>query len=290
LAFVSIAILLSSQSYSRLGNKFPTSFQDQPGWGAFAPEGEELTVMVPSWPPWPTVRNYPVSSADNSDSERILAHRQFSGYGNGLVFIIDSYKAKRPQRIEGDLQKFADNGAAFEREITFDGITARQYRSTYEGRSATYTRRFVLFATKEHVYRVTLATLEDPNPVVDRFLSSLRLRRPDDRTTSDTQRLDSIPGPVLSPTEVTRRAIIVSKGEPFYTERARAHKIVGTVKLEAVLGADGYVTRINVIQGLQDGLTENAIEAARSIRFFPAEKDGKPISQHIQLEYNFSVY
>jgi TonB family protein len=290
LAFISIAILTSTQSYSGLANEIPAPFQDEPAWGAFAPEGEELTLMIPSWPPWPTVRNYPVSSADHSDREKILAHREFSGYGRGLVFIIESYKAKRPQRIEGDLQKFADNGAVFEREISFDGITARQYRSTYEGRSATYTRHFALFATKEHVYRVTLATLEDTNPFVDRFLSSLRLRRPEDRTTNYSQSAAFILGHAFSPAEVTRRAIIVSKGEPFYTDQARAHQVVGTVKLEAVLGADGYVANINVIEGLKDGLTESAIEAARNIRFFPAEKDGKPVGQQLMLEYNFNVY
>jgi len=41
---------------------------------------------------------------------------------------------------------------------------------------------------------------------------------------------------------------------------------------------------------LKDGMTEAAIEAARNIRFFPAEKDGKPVSQWMTLEYNFNLY
>ena len=73
-------------------------------------------------------------------------------------------------------------------------------------------------------------------------------------------------------------------------DEARAHRIVGTVILEAIFAEDGYVANISVTKGLKDGLTENAIEAARNIKFFPAEKDGKPVSQRMMLEYNFALY
>jgi len=192
-------------------NEIRASVQDEPAWVTFAPEGEELTLLTPAWP---TIRNYPLRAPDNSDREKVLAHHEYGAYGSGLVFIIESYKAERPQRLWRDLPKLADNGAVFERDISFDGITAKQYRSTYESRYATYTRHFVRFATKEHVYLLTLATLEDANPFVDRFLSSLRLRRPEDRSTTDTQRSDYILGQAFSANEVMRRAIVVWKAEP----------------------------------------------------------------------------
>jgi len=50
------------------------------------------------------------------------------------------------------------------------------------------------------------------------------------------------------------------------------------------------VTNITATKELKDGLTEAAITAARNIRFFPAEKDGKPVSQWLMLEYNFNLY
>jgi TonB family protein len=148
----------------------------------------------------------------------------------------------------------------------------------------------VRFATKEHIYFVTLVTLEDTNPFEDRLLSSLRLRRADDRITTYERSSENILGHFFLPTEVTRKAIIVSKTEPFYTPQARANQIVGAVVLEATLAEDGYVSNIAVTRGLKDGLTESAIEAARSIRFFPAEKDGKPVSQRMTLEYNFNLF
>jgi hypothetical protein len=38
------------------------------------------------------------------------------------------------------------------------------------------------------------------------------------------------------------------------------------------------------------GLTEQAIKAARRIKFIPATKDGQPVSTYIQLEYNFNLF
>jgi TonB family protein len=287
LAFFAAAILFTSQPYYGRKNEIQASFPNEPAWVTFAPEGEEFTVTTPAWP---TVRTYPVGTSHNPDHEKVLAHREFGGYGGGVVFVIQSYKAARPERLWSDVLKFTDQSATFERDVVFDGITAKQYRDTYSNRSATYVKHILRFATKEHVYLVTLATLEEINPAVDRFLSSFRLRRADDPSKPYGQSSEFVLGQAFNPNEVTRRAIIVSKGEPFYTAQARAHQVVGTVKLEAIFAADGYVANITVTQGLKDGLTEAAIEAARNIRFFPAEKDGKPVSQVLKLEYNFNVY
>jgi hypothetical protein len=50
------------------------------------------------------------------------------------------------------------------------------------------------------------------------------------------------------------------------------------------------VQGISVVKGLPDGLTERAISAAKQIRFTPAEKDGRTVSQYVTLEYNFNIY
>jgi TonB family protein len=133
-------------------------------------------------------------------------------------------------------------------------------------------------------------TLEETNPGVDRFFSSLALRKTNDQGTSIDRVVEDVTSNIFRATEVTRRAMVVWKSEPFYTSEARAHRVVGTVSLEAVLAEDGYVTNITVTNGLQDGLTEAAIDAARNIRFFPAEKDGRPVSQRVMLEYGFNLY
>jgi TonB family protein len=90
--------------------------------------------------------------------------------------------------------------------------------------------------------------------------------------------------------EVTQRAVITFKPEPGFTEEARRDNVTGVVRLRAVLSASGEVTGISVVKGLSDGLTEKAIQAARQIKFRPAQKDGHVVSQYIVLEYNFNIY
>jgi TonB family protein len=90
--------------------------------------------------------------------------------------------------------------------------------------------------------------------------------------------------------EVTRKALITFKPEPGFTEEARKNNVTGVVRLRAVLHASGGIQSISVVKGLPDGLTEKAIAAARQIKFTPAEKDGRAVSQYVVLEYNFNIY
>ncbi|MGH9900619.1 MAG: energy transducer TonB [Pyrinomonadaceae bacterium] len=94
----------------------------------------------------------------------------------------------------------------------------------------------------------------------------------------------------FSSREVTRKAIITAKPEPGFTEEARKNNVTGAVKLRLVLASSGQVTQISVVKGLPDGLTEKAISAARQIRFQPAQKDGRAVSQYVTVEYNFNIY
>ena len=95
---------------------------------------------------------------------------------------------------------------------------------------------------------------------------------------------------VFKQNEVTQRALITFKPEPGFTEEARKNTVTGTVRLRAVLSANGEVINISVVKGLADGLTEKAIAAARQIKFRPAQKDGHTVSQYVVLEYNFNIY
>ncbi|HVF44643.1 MAG TPA: energy transducer TonB [Pyrinomonadaceae bacterium] len=90
--------------------------------------------------------------------------------------------------------------------------------------------------------------------------------------------------------EVTRKAVVVFKPPPGFTEEARKNEVTGAVRLRAVLTADGKVGNVSVIKGLSHGLTEKAVDSARHILFFPALKGGRAVSQYVTLEYNFNIY
>lgn len=89
---------------------------------------------------------------------------------------------------------------------------------------------------------------------------------------------------------VTTKAQITSRPEPLYTEQARQDGISGTVRLRMLLSFDGKVRHILVLHALKGGLTEMAVDAARKIKFTPATKDGRPVSQFVTIEYNFHIY
>jgi TonB family protein len=95
---------------------------------------------------------------------------------------------------------------------------------------------------------------------------------------------------IFKPSEVSSKARIISRPEPQYTEDARKNQVSGTVVLRAVFSSNGAVTNIRTVSGLPHGLTERAMAAARQIKFSPATKDGRPVSQYIQIEYNFNLY
>ena len=95
---------------------------------------------------------------------------------------------------------------------------------------------------------------------------------------------------IFKPSEVNSKARIISRPEPQYTEDARKNQVSGTVVLRAVFASNGSVTNIRTVSGLPHGLTERAMAAARQIRFTPATKDGRAVSQYIQIEYNFNLY
>ena len=94
---------------------------------------------------------------------------------------------------------------------------------------------------------------------------------------------------LFSAGSVTVRPQILGRPTPGYTDEARRNQIEGSVKVSVVLRADGAVSDIKVARGLGYGLDEKAIEAARQLRFVPAQKDGHPVSVRLFLEFKFSL-
>src|SRR5262245_14353675 len=86
------------------------------------------------------------------------------------------------------------------------------------------------------------------------------------------------------------RPEILYREKATYTDAARNAGIHGSVILMVVFADDGILKHVVAIQGLSHGLTEQAIAAARKIRFTPAMRDGKPVSMIGSLEFTFNLY
>jgi TonB family protein len=96
--------------------------------------------------------------------------------------------------------------------------------------------------------------------------------------------------PIYDPKEVDTKAAILSKTKAEYTDEARQNYISGVVLLEVILSSSGEIREIKVINPLPYGLTDSAIKAVRKVKFKPAAKDGRPVSQRTKFEYHFNIW
>ena|GEM_PF-1394411 len=76
---------------------------------------------------------------------------------------------------------------------------------------------------------------------------------------------------------------------PEYTPEALRNKVEGVIKVEVLFGSDGTIQQALVVRGLGFGLDEEALKAAKEIKFKPGEVDGKPVSMWIGVQLTFSL-
>ena len=63
--------------------------------------------------------------------------------------------------------------------------------------------------------------------------------------------------------------------------------VEGVLLISVVLSATGRVTDVEVVNGLPNGLTGKAVDAAKQVKFIPAMKDGRRVSVRVKLAYYF---
>jgi TonB family protein len=90
-------------------------------------------------------------------------------------------------------------------------------------------------------------------------------------------------GPPETPVE------ILSKPKPDYTAEARKLKLEGEVLVRVVFTATGEVRVLDVVRGLGHGLDENALRAAREIKFKPAQRSGQPVDSTATVRILFQL-
>ena len=86
-----------------------------------------------------------------------------------------------------------------------------------------------------------------------------------------------------------RKAKLIYKVEPSYTEQAREKKIEGSVLLGMTIDHQGIPQNIQIKRSLDPSLDQAAIDAVRKWRFLPAIKDGQPASMWITVEVYFRL-
>jgi TonB family protein len=288
-------------------------------WERFTYPREEFSA---EWPGMPYVyhterliRQMPY------DTETV---RHYGLYSEGAVMMVTSYDNPRRhetlKHLTGEFRKW--HGSAIgdkpAGEATAGGRRGFELRFIAPLHGAAR-----LFLTERHAYFVRAFAREENHPAVARFLDSFALTAA--ITPVTIIRDEPLPaalsrwpppgragagqggeaggagepaaapagvrpeGGPPQPRDVARKAVLVFKPEPGFSPEALANNTVGMVRLRAVLSSDGRVKNISVVKGLPHGLTERAVAAARAVMFFPAVKDGRPVSQWVTFEYNYNV-
>jgi protein TonB len=79
------------------------------------------------------------------------------------------------------------------------------------------------------------------------------------------------------------------KVDPKYVTSAVADEVEGKVQLACVIGKDGSVSGIELVRGLDNRLNASAIEALGKWEFFPATREGEPVSVDVLVEIPFRL-
>lgn len=97
--------------------------------------------------------------------------------------------------------------------------------------------------------------------------------------------------PPSTPVRITsgvQSAKLVFGPKPAYPSLARATRVQGTVKIQAVIGRDGMIKDLQVLSG-PPLLIEVAIEAVRQWRYQPTLLNGDAVEVVTDIDVNFTI-
>ena len=261
-------------------------------WKKYSVKGERLSISLPELPVLQTyieTRTPPLK-----DRKRYVLW----GWANPInytIHVVENTKATLTLDAfirEETTAYVSDNVApgddlTFARDLTVDGVAGKAF--LYPDNKG----MVQFFADDKRLYDIRAYGAPADDPRIATFFQYLSLKKHSGAIeVSDAVQCGSFDitlGPIIPGKEVDTKPRLISKLEPGYTDQARNKWISGTVFLKVILAADGRVTNIRVIQALGGGLTQQAVEVARKIKFVPATKNGKNVSMWLQLEYNFSI-
>jgi TonB family protein len=143
---------------------------------------------------------------------------------------------------------------------------------------------------------VAVVHREDVNTNEQKFLTSLKFDSESGQdigagapTTIGDEGVDIYSEPATVK-DLKDRIQVVAKPAAMYTAEARKAMTRGNVTLRVAFLANGTVGDIEVVKGLANGLTENAIEAAKKMVFLPSRSNGNPVTTKLTIQYGFSIY
>ncbi len=285
LAFAATTVMAQTPAIQTSAPVLQTKQAELSTWKKYTVEGERFTVSLPTAPAMTTFRSL------IREQRKTRRQRSIGVYADGTVYTIfvSENVGQSMNDFISERIRYKRWDSASETSVTLGEFKGKQYSNENKG-----LREVAQFFSVDGRYYEFTATGYFDEDAVKHFFSSIVFTR-------KTQGIEIVDGeglPFDNPTcdqlftgpQVDNKVRLVQKPEPTYTEPARENQVTGTVIIKAVFSCNGSLTNIQTVEGLPNGLTEQAIAAARKIKFVPGIKGGKYASMWMQLVYNFNLY
>ncbi|HSK73630.1 MAG TPA: energy transducer TonB [Pyrinomonadaceae bacterium] len=296
--------------------------KEEPSWLRIESENKDFSIAVPpNYQVLADKKGFSYAKFDKTfqrvvGTVRLSDIRYITASQNGASFFVFSYKVNNLKDGLNYLSNYVDNG-----EVS--NISFNQFKGKSSARS---TDKFyylhLALGSNDRIYHIFGGARDRNNETLQYFFSSLklngnnlfnlntnmenRIKEParlissledtpflvevEEQKTANAQNQPDKKNPAEQKDSSETPLGVIFKPRPRYTEEARGKNTVGTVRLRISFSGDGSIGKISVVKGLENGLTEEAIKAARLIRFLPQEKDNTPISVSKLVEFGFSIY
>ncbi len=285
-----------------------------PDWQLFAPDGEDFLIEVPI--------PLDASNFQNVDPKNIS--RRYVNSLNGTYFYIFTDDSKKPIQFDF-VSAFADSN---QKGVTVDISGKLEIKKFVFADKEDFYHTIFAYKGENRFYIFQTISPTKENPIAERFLGSIKfildsttksnaeitkeketvidipfsnvpipIKIPENGNNSGNglesgQGIKKIPqtNPQMPTTKITAGVQILSKPKALFTDFARFFQMSGKVTLRVVFSANGTIGTITPMKKLPFGLTEQAIIAARGMKFEPAIRDGVAYSVIKPVEYTFTIY
>lgn len=244
-----------------------------------------------------------------SDQCREEKTSQYAVYANEAVYVLAV-----TNKISADVKNFCVNQRAFSENNLLDRIASikNQLKTTNETKlklngadaikvqSGDSTYWFINDLKNNRWYELWVIGTDESKSEVKSFIESIKIGKPErgieigdgaSQTLGDNQTQTANNESKSTEASATGTGIrLVLRPAPPYTEVARRNLTAGVTRLRVTFLASGGIGAVTPITALPDGLTEQAIAAAKKIVFIPAKFNNKPVTVSKLVEYSFSIY
>ncbi len=271
----------------------------------FQPKGEEFTVMTPT-------------SFESLVYDGDVKVRRFTASVDGRFLFISSDLSTEPFHFK-TVQDLLKQTVYKSKKEKLNNFEVEKISFDY---SDDFFHKMWIIKTEQRIYIFHTASEVEDDDIVEKFFKSIKIDRKlvnKNETTELTFRegvgtsgndshrnQKSILGVALD-TGISENSNIStslpkpidSNNSPFqirlkpkanYTDFARFFEIQGSVILRTTFLKTGEIGTVSAITKLPFGLTKNAVEAAKKIKFKPMVKNGINVSLTKNVQYTFTIY